>query len=163
MVEKPLKNVCTHTPTYLPFRAKTGHFRQSCKGKPCLKMAWRILRMNVVMTGAVDKFLKGFQERLQPNKGLKPPIGWFCLRKFFDKKRRLGRKRLSSSSIFRKMPEDFLKKQNHRGSAAQIFFGPRGCKTFEKCTYTYACFPPFTGKRGQLGKSCQGKSCMRFS
>jgi len=33
-----------------------------------------------------------------------------------------------------KMPQDFSKKQNHRGSAAQIFFGPRGCKTFEKCT-----------------------------
>ena len=65
------------------------------------------------------------------------------------------------------MPQDFLKKQNHRGSAAQIFFGPRGCKTFEKCTYTYACFPPFTGKRGQLGKNCNFRKqtffhCIRF-
>ena len=50
------------------------------------------------------------------------------------------------------MPEDFLKKQNHRGSAAQIFFGPRGCKTFEKCTYTYAFFLPLPENEARLGK-----------
>ena len=59
-VEKPLKKVATYTPTHVPFTTKTGHFRQSCKGKPCLRMAWRLLGMNVVMTGAVDEFLKGF-------------------------------------------------------------------------------------------------------
>jgi len=59
------------------------------------------------------------------------------------------------------MLEDFSGKQNHRGSAAQIFFGPRGCKTFEKLTYIYACILPFTEKRGQLGLNCKGKSCMR--
>ena len=43
---------------------------------------------------------------------------------------------------FEKMTEDFLKKQNHRGSAAQIFFGPRGCKTFENVSmYTPAFLP----------------------
>ena len=45
------------------------------------------------------------------------------------------------------MPEDFSRKQNLRGSAAQIFFGPRGCKTFEKCAYIYACIPSFYGKK----------------
>ena len=60
VVEKPLKKVPIYTPAYVPFTAKRGHFRQSCKGKPCLRMAWRLLGMNVVMTGAVDEFLKGF-------------------------------------------------------------------------------------------------------
>ena len=60
VVEKPLKKVPIYTPAYVPFTTKTGHFRQSCKGKPCLRMAWRLLGMNVVMTGAVDEFLKGF-------------------------------------------------------------------------------------------------------
>jgi len=40
------------------------------------------------------------------------------------------------------MPEDFLKKQNHRGSAAQIFFGPRGCKTFENVLIHTPAFLP---------------------
>jgi len=59
--EKPLQKF-TNAYAYLPpfYDKKTGHFRQSCKGKQCLRMAWRLLGMNVVMTGAVDEFLKGF-------------------------------------------------------------------------------------------------------
>ena len=49
------------------------------------------------------------------------PRGGYVLENF-SIKRRLAQKRLSSLSIFKKMLQDFLKKQNHRGSARQIFF-----------------------------------------
>jgi len=49
------------------------------------------------------------------------PRGGYVLENF-SIKRRLAQKRLSSASIFKKMQQDFLKKQNHRGSARQIFF-----------------------------------------
>ena len=37
VVEKPLKKVPIYTPAYVPFKVKTGHFRQSYKGKPCMR------------------------------------------------------------------------------------------------------------------------------
>ena len=61
------------------------------------------------------------------------------------------------------MPEDFSRKQNHRGSARQIFFTIVVEKPLKKCTHVYAFIPPFTAKRGHFRQSCQGKSCMKFS
>ena len=39
VVEKPLKKVRIYTPTYVPFTAKIGHFRQSCKVKSCIRFS----------------------------------------------------------------------------------------------------------------------------
>ena len=39
LVEKPLKKVPIYTPAYVPFTAKTGHFRQIHKGKPSIRVA----------------------------------------------------------------------------------------------------------------------------
>ena len=36
---KTFEKVPIYTPAYVPFTAKTGHFRQSYKGKPCMRVA----------------------------------------------------------------------------------------------------------------------------
>ena len=53
----------------------------------------------------------------------------------------------------KKMLEDFSEKQNHRGSAAQIFLASWLKNLSNRYVYIRL-FSPFTGKRGQLGKSC---------
>ena len=89
------------------------------------------------------------------------PRGGYVLENF-SIKRRLAQKRLSSVSIFKKMQQDFLKKQNHRGSARQIFFCLLVEKTLKKvATYTHA-YNPFTAKTAHFRQRCQGKSCMWF-
>ena len=134
VVEKPLKNESMYTPVYVPFTAKIGHFRQSCKGKSCMRISWRLFEMNIMMIGAVNEFLKFFWPRLWHNKGLKPPNGWFCLRKFLDRKRRLARKRLSSSSIFKKCHK-ISWKNKITAEALPKFFLPSWLKNLWKCTH----------------------------
>jgi len=48
-------------------------------------------------------------------------LGGFVLENFFIKKK-VGAENAYLLHPFSKMPQDFLKKQNYRGSAAQIFF-----------------------------------------
>ena len=36
VVDTPLKEIRLYTPVYVPFTAKIGHFRQSCKGISCM-------------------------------------------------------------------------------------------------------------------------------
>ena len=162
-VEKPLKNVSRYTPLYLPFTAKRGQLGQSCKGKSCMKISWRLFEMNIMMIGAVDEFLKCFWPRLWHNKGLKPPNGWFCLRKFLDRKRRLARKRLSLTLIFKKCQNIFSENKITAGALGKIFLPWSLKNLWKKCVHVYAFVPPFTAKRGHFRQSCQGKSCMKFS
>ena len=115
-----------------------------------------------MVIGAVDEFLKCFWPRLWHNKGLKPPNRWFCPRKFLDRKRRLARKRLSSSSIFKKCHK-ISWKNKITAEALPKFFLPSWLKNLWKCTQLYAYIPPFTAKRGHFRQSCKGKSCIRFS
>ena len=68
-------------------------------------------------------------------------MGGFVLEKFFLKKK-VGPKTPIFFIDFQKMPQDFLKKQNHRGSAAQIFF-TLDEKPLQKFTNAYAYLPPF--------------------
>jgi len=48
-------------------------------------------------------------------------MGGYVLENFLIKKK-FGQKTLIFLIDFQKMPEEFSEKQNHRGSAAQIFF-----------------------------------------
>ena len=50
------------------------------------------------------------------------PVGGFVLENFLTKKKKVAPKTPIFFIDFQKIPEDFLKKQNYRGSAAQIFF-----------------------------------------
>ena len=121
VVEKPLKNESMYTPVYVPFTAKRGHFRQSCQGKSCMWFVWRLFKMNRVMVGAVDEFFERFLTSTLAYLGLKTtPRGGFVLENFLIKKK-VGPKTPIFFIDFQKMPQDFLKKQNYRGSAAQIF------------------------------------------
>ena len=72
-------------------------------------------------------------------------MGGFVLEHFLIKKK-VGPKTPIFSIDFRKMRQDFLKKQNHRGSAAQIFF-TLDEKPLQKFTNAYAYLPPFYDKK----------------
>ena len=89
-------------------------------------------------------------------------MGGYVLEKFLIKKK-VARKTPIFFIDFRKMTEDLLKKQNHRGSAAQIFFTPlveKPLKNVSTCTPKYL---PFTAKTGHFRQSCKGKSRIRVA
>ena len=107
---------------------------------------------------------------------------FWCKRKILETEQKLesatggGYAVLENFSIIKGCPENayllhrfsknatrFLEKTKLPRKRRANFFWPRGSKTLVICTYVYACFPPFTGVRGQLGQSCKGKSCMRFA
>ena len=95
-------------------------------------------------------------------RGSTHPKEWVCLRKIFHKKGRFRENNVSLRLIL-KMPEDFFRKQNHRGSARQIFFNLTVEKPLKNVSRYTPLYLPFTAKRGQLGQSCKGKSCMKVA
>ena len=73
------------------------------------------------MVWAVDEFFERFLTSTLAYLGLKTtPRGGFVLENFLIKKK-VGPKTPIFFIDFPKIPEDFLKKQNHRGRARQIF------------------------------------------
>ena len=86
-------------------------------------------------------------------------MGGYALENFLIKKK-VGPKTPIFFIDFQKMPQDFSKKQNHRGSARQFFLTLDVEKPLKKvATYTHA-YDPFTAKTAHFRQSCQGKSCM---
>ena len=61
------------------------------------------------------------------------------------------------------MPEDFSRKQNHRGCTAQIFFSLVVETPLKKLRLYTPVYVPFTAKRGQLRQSSKVKSCIRIA
>ena len=87
VVEKPLKNLATYTPTYVPFAAKRGDFRQSCQDKSCMWFVWSYFEMNRVILEAVEEFFERFLTLTLEYLRLKTtPRGGYVLEKFLIKK-----------------------------------------------------------------------------
>ena len=115
------------------------------------------------MVGAVEEFFERFLTLTLEYLRLKTtPRGGYVLEKFLIKNK-VGAKTPIFRLNFQKMRQDFLKKQNHRGSYRQIFFTlvvEKPLKNLATYTPTYV---PFTAKIGHFRQSCEGNSCIRFS
>ena len=108
--------------------------------------------MNRVMVGAVDEFFDRFLTSTLSYLGLKTtPRGGFVLEKFFIKKK-VGPKTPILNVDFQKMQEDFFRKQNHRGSARQIFFTLVVEKPLKKCSTYMPLYLPLRQKEANSGK-----------
>ena len=102
VVEKPLTK-CVHLHACIPpFTAKRGHFRQSCKGRSCMRFSWHVFEMNVVIFVAVDEFFERFLTSTLSYLGVKlTPRGEFVLENFFIK-RKVRAKTPIFSLVFKK-------------------------------------------------------------
>ena len=138
LVEKPLKNV--GKPPNGWFCLRKIFYKKRRQAQICLsfdlilKNGTRFLGKTKSPRSVCSNFFTLLVEKPLKNVG-KPPNGWFCLRKFFYKKRRRAQICLSFDLILKNATIFLGKTKSPRSVCANFFYPPRW-KTFEKCRKT---------------------------